>query len=334
MQIQRSLKKALKDPKSVQGLDLRQVKPVLLFPEIDQFINLEFIDLSNCPNLDWKDACIKLSKLLKLTEIKAFGAGIKELPEEFGLLRNLRKIDFASNPELKKLPASFSNLMALEDISFYGCGLEMLTEIAWNFPGLQSLSLSRNKLSHLPEGFFSTLPALQALTIADNQLESLPESICGLKNLTSMLAGGNPLQALPVNFAQLTSLETLWLDSCPAIHFEHELEKIKKLPIKNLSILGNNISAVPAVLKEIHSLEILNINSNQLDDTLQLVKELSHLPLKELDIRFMGTKEISLAEAQSIIPSLQQIACDTRTKEEYGKDILQWVSNQLGLIEK
>ena len=181
MQIQRSLKKAMKDPQSVQGLDLRQVKPVLLFAEIDQFINLEFIDLSNCPDLDWKDACIKLATLPKLTEIKAFGAEVKVLPEEFGLLRHLKKIDFASNGELTKLPESFGNLTALEDISFYGCGLEMLTETAWDFPGLQSLSLSRNKLNRLPENFFSTLPALQALAIADNQLESLPESICGLK---------------------------------------------------------------------------------------------------------------------------------------------------------
>ena len=332
MQVQRSLKKAMKDPQSVEGLDLRQVKPVLLFPEIEQFINLEFIDISNCPDLDWKDACIKLSKLPRLTEVKAFGANISRLPEEFGLLKHLKKIDFASNTALIKLPESFSNLIALEDISFYGCGLEILE--VWNFPNLRTLSLGRNKLKNFPDQFFTGLPALQALTASDNQLESFPESICDLKDLRTMLAGGNLLQELPKNFARLTTLETLWLDSCSAINFEHELEKIKNIPIRNLSILGNNISTIPGVFKDIQSLEILNINSNKLDDTVQLVKDLSHLPLKELDIRFMGTKDISLSEAQSTIPTLQQIACDTRTKEEYGKDILHWVSNQLELAQK
>ncbi|MEO8770663.1 MAG: hypothetical protein ABI402_11275 [Ferruginibacter sp.] len=334
MQIQRSLKKAMKDPLSVQGLDLRQLKPILLFPEIDQFINLEFIDISNCPGLDWKDACIKLSQLPKLTEVKAFGAGIKMLPPEFGLLKNLKKIDFASNTELKMLPESFSNLIALEDISFYGCGLETLTQSEWNFPNLLSLSLGRNKLKKFPEQFFKGLAGLQELNISNNQLESLPESICDLENLKSILAGSNLFQALPVNFAQLTSLETLWLDSCPAINYDNELEKIKNTPIRNLSIFGNNISMLPAVFKDIQSLEVLNINSNKLDDTTQLVKDLSQLPLKELDIRFMGKREISLAEAQSMIPTLQKIACDTRTNEEYGKDILQWVSNHLETAEK
>ena len=332
--IQRSLKKAMKDPAAVTGLDLRQEKPVLLFPEIGQFINLEFIDLSNCQNLHWEDACIKLSTLPKLTELKAFGANIQSLPEEFGLLKKLKRIDFSSNADLSFLPESFSSLVELEEINLYGCGLKTMPSTNWNFPNLRTLTLSKNKLQVFPVSFFSGLTNLQELTISDNQLECLPDSICGLKNLRSLLAGNNPLKTLPDNFSLLSSLESLWLDTCANLDMEKELRKTKDLPIKNLSVLGNNISSLPAAFKKLSSLEILNINSNKLDDTQQLLKDLSNLPLKELDIRFMGKEKILLEDAQKIIPTLNSIATDSRTADAYAADTYNWLVDQLQLSGK
>ena len=326
MQIQRSLKKALKNPLSVTGLDLRQEKPILLFPEIEKFINLEFIDFSNCTTLNWADACTKLAKLPKLTTIKAFNADIQSLPNELGLLKTLTSIDFSDNENLKALPETFSELTKLEDITIYGSGLESLPQTPWNFPNLRTLSLGKNKLQLFPEEFFTGLPGLQAITISDNQLQSLPESICQLKNLTSLLAGNNLFHALPQNFAALTHLETLWLDSCPGINYEEELLKIIDLPIKSLTLLGNNLSELPRPFYDFKYLQVLNINSNNLTNSWVLIGQLCHLPLTELDVRFNGCETIAIENVQANIPTIQKVFFDNRTTNEFSEDVNRWVN--------
>ena len=43
----------------------------------------------------------------------------------------------------------------------------------------------------------------------------------------------------------------------------------------------------------------------------------------------MGTENISLEKAQTVLPHFKEIYCDTRNTEQYSGDIASWLTKQL-----
>ena len=84
------------------------------------------------------------------------------------------------------------------DLSEVPASLGQLTQ-------LQSLDLTRNRLTALPE-WLGQLTQLQSLHLSRNRLTALPESLGQLTQLQSLNLSNNRLTALPESLGQLIAV--------------------------------------------------------------------------------------------------------------------------------
>jgi internalin A len=251
---------------NLTALDLSHNELISLPDSMRGLVNLEELNLSD--NLvylhrtsadygymtlalpDW------LGELTSLRKLEATDAIRGPLPDSMRQLGNLEslalsRIDFrsssgdAAHPDSfesargagrRTLPDSFRGLGALRSLRIVDSGLDELPE--WfgdQYPDLESLDLSMNNISSLPDSVrklaklsalklrcnkISSLPewidSLKCLTVLDldlNQITSLPETIGELKNLTTLdLSRNKGLTELPHQLGSLTSLKALVLN--------------------------------------------------------------------------------------------------------------------------
>jgi Leucine-rich repeat (LRR) protein len=79
--------------------------------------------------------------------------------------------------------------------------------ITANFPKLDRLQLSRNKISSVDS--ISKLKFMKKLNLRNNELTVLPDEICGLPLLEGLNIRYNKLKALPDNFGNLKLMKKL-----------------------------------------------------------------------------------------------------------------------------
>ena len=134
------------------------------------------------------------------------------------------------------------------------------------FPNLQSLLLSHNQLTQLPENIFSNLNQLQELDLSHNQLTQLPANIfSNLNQLEILLLSHNQLTQLPENiFSNLNQLQELdlshnQLTQLPANIFNN----LNQLEILLLS--HNQLTQLPEnIFSNLNQLRSLHLSHNQL----------------------------------------------------------------------
>ena len=80
------------------------------------------------------------------------------------------------------------------------------------YSNIQSLSVSNNQLTRLPESI-GQLSNLQYLSVDNNELTKLPESIGQLSNLQGLYVSNNQLTELPESIGQLSNLQELNLNN-------------------------------------------------------------------------------------------------------------------------
>jgi Leucine-rich repeat (LRR) protein len=130
---------------------------------------------------------------------------------------------------------------------------------------LQSLNLSNNRLTALPESLGQVVQ-LPALDLANNQLTALPESLGRLARLESLDLYNNQLTALPESLGDLARLQSL-------------------------DISRNQLTALPDSVGRLRQLHSLDLTGNSVSD---LPPELRTLPLEEID--FDGLLELGIAK--------------------------------------
>jgi len=127
----------------------------------------------------------ELSNCSELVSIVANAGTIKTLPENMGLLVNLKHANLAAN-KIIGLPNSIGELVDLEDLSLGSNDIKELPKSFDNLKNLAFCGLSYNRFKTFPEPVLG-LDNVQNLWLHNNSFTSIPKEVASLPKLTHLL---------------------------------------------------------------------------------------------------------------------------------------------------
>ena len=183
-----------------------------LTPRLSNLKKLEVIDISNNaittlpPNSD---------EIFKLRILNVAGNKLSSLPFELLVSLPLIEIDAARNRLGGALfPACVPGLPGLKNLDVASNALTSIIESgAIELPSLQSLNVTENRLTQLPDMLGWT--ELVTLTTTGNRLNSLPEHIISLRKLKSVDLSRNDIKKLDERLGLMDTLATLRIANNP-----------------------------------------------------------------------------------------------------------------------
>lgn len=140
-----------------------------------------------------------------IKEVSLWKCGLKEVPKEILLFRNLESLSLEEND------------LGRADFSFLG----QLTK-------LKKLNLRECRLNEIPSSVFS-LKELEEFDIYLNHITEIPNELFKLSNLKALQIGGNDLKTLSPEIARLTRLEWIEFSSTRIYKLPDEMVKLKSL---------------------------------------------------------------------------------------------------------
>jgi len=150
---------------------------------------------------------------------------------------------------------------------------------------LQTLDLSHNQLTELPEAIASLI-LLEVLIVSENCLTELPKVIENLTNLKILELYNNKLTSLPNWLEKLSNLEKLQVGSNNFDHIPESLRNIKTL--RKLQIYAVGLKSIPTWIDELDSLEHLEIDANRISSLPPQFFDLRKLVYLDLGSTFVG----------------------------------------------
>lgn len=235
--------------------------------EIGRLVNLERLRLDGARELGALPKEIGELRSLKHLEVNA--EKLKTLPDEIGALDTLETLVWRGKRGAS-LPASLGQLRNLRELTI-SAGLSVI-EAEVLPSGLESLTLSYNKLAELPASI-GQLKALQTLDASYNKLASLPGSLSELSELRELNLNWNKLGPLPAGTERLSHLRVLGIAGS---------KKIKKLPagfpaLEELSAAETGLAALPESLTECAGLRRIDLRECRLASLPDAIGKLENL---------------------------------------------------------
>ena len=278
------------------------------FPEsITNLINLEYLDLSNNPELTIEGSIFNLQKLktLKIAEsilsadllnfenlknlkcLNISSLGLSKIPDSIRNLVLLKELELTHN-KIEDIPLFFYNLTNLTYLDLSMNHISSISEDISNLKKLRHFNLNFNNISVLPETF-SNLKDLKSLYIISNRLESLPESFKKMNNLESLFLTNNKLKKFPQVIKSLNSLRKLYISDNPIENFyeifDLNLSLEKKISLKEVH-LNNIYSFKHSVFEDFKNLAVLigtnNSGKSNLFKTFLNIKPFNPVPKEVL----------------------------------------------------
>ncbi|KAI8571183.1 hypothetical protein RHMOL_Rhmol01G0099000 [Rhododendron molle] len=282
-------------------------------PNFSRLYSLEELLLNDCKSLVEVDESIRCLNKLLVLDMKNC-TELRKLPYGILMLKSLERLDVSGCSKLGKLTifkgplyklwcfffpsltlppkcvdsvglslTAFQASNCLKELNLKDCHLSYLLDEIGNLISLQTLDLTQNNLSTLPDRIcnlsclkrlrlkdnnvsylpsgIGSLTSLEILNLSRNNLWTLPDSIGNLSCLKELLVGNNKLSHLPSEIGDLDSLEILKLRQNNG--FTAFPESICKLVhLQRLSLYGCNLSHFPSGLGGLVSLWFLNVGKN------------------------------------------------------------------------
>ncbi|KAH9306612.1 hypothetical protein KI387_011016, partial [Taxus chinensis] len=264
--------------------------------------SLQILDLSNCHSLtSLPNAMENFSSLVCLN---MEGSGISCLPEDFGKLTSLEKLNLSRCKHLCKLPASFGKLIQLEKLRIHHN--PKLRELPDCFGGLKALlylDASDCQLCDdgLAAGIFELI-SLKVLHLERNGFHILPDGLEKLGGLWELhLDGCEKLSVLP---AIPPSLQMLFARNCPQLKTMCCLSELKSLIRLDVS---NSCHVT-----ELHGLEalqgLLELKLVGCENIATEILESCLGRLKSLESVFIGGPGVSPDKLQCLYDSIKGIS--------------------------
>ncbi|EPR78189.1 Leucine rich repeat protein [Spraguea lophii 42_110] len=244
-------------------------------PEIFPLTNLEHIDFSGNLILELPK---NLEVFINLSYLIMTNNEIEVIEMNFKKLNKLNKLDLSGNIYI--IPQILEPSPYLKHKAFFSL---------FNNSQIKHLSLREMNIKFIPDDFY--IDGLETLFLSSNLISELPESFAKHKNMKDLILFNNHFTQMPKIIYELENLERLSLSSNfiygEIYIYENTLTKLKLINIRNNKITNFNVCG-----NSHKSLEIIHMMDNNIT---KLNKNILFLPLlKDLQIYGNAIEKIDL----------------------------------------
>jgi Leucine-rich repeat (LRR) protein len=201
----------------------------------------------------WKNLLSLKSLSLRWNNISDIGA-VKQMTQVTSLF-------LEGNTNLTQLDLDVGCLTSLTGLYVMNCNVTKVSGAISKCKKLKSVNLSGNKLSFLPDHFFS-LKNISYLALDDNRICPIPD-FHRLQSLVVLSFSNNPVTILPSELGLLVQLTDLTFSACLVKSLPHHMANLVNL--QRFAMPMNELAAVPESLCECCCLCRLEFQHNRLD---------------------------------------------------------------------
>jgi len=228
-----SIEEALPEKESVEFFNFHEQNLSALPKNLGDFPILHMLGVQG---ITFAEFPIEIISLTGLDYLDMINCGVKELPENFGDLLNIKEL-YLSDNQLSKLPDSILKLNSLRYINLDRNKFTEIPDTLSNNKTLKWLRLNGNQITNITS--FAGMENLKCLYLNNNKIQMLPSDISALEKLTDLSLARNQLKSLPSGLSQLKNLARLSLQDNQLTNITVSLES---LPLRWIRLDGNNIS--------------------------------------------------------------------------------------------
>jgi Leucine-rich repeat (LRR) protein len=226
--------------------------------------------------------------------------GVESLPEDFGKLQRLARLDLRGNP-LTRLPASLFTITTLEHLSLPG-GITEIPEALGDLVNLKFLALRGT--APIPDSL-AKLENLEGLSLAGSNRTAVPEVVTRLPRLRRLML--SEMLALTAPLPDLGALtELTFLDLSRTKLSEGALDAVdfsKLTKLQELRLNSTKLPRFPATLRDLPTLAKLDLEYTKLTELPASFATLTGLV--ELNLRGCGLT--TWPEALNDLPALKEL---------------------------
>jgi Leucine-rich repeat (LRR) protein len=227
-------------------------------------INLDDNLLIKLPS-SWKNLFGLKSLSLRFNAIGDVG-GIKQMTQ-------IESLFLEGNSNLTQLDLDVGCLTSLTELYVMNCNVTKISGAIGQCKRLKSVNLSGNKLSFLPDHFF-TLKNIAFLALDDNRFSPIPD-LHRLQSLSVVSFSNNPIAILPTEFGLLVRLTDVTFSNCLVINLPYHMANLMYL--ERFAMPMNRLESVPESLCECYQLKTLEFQHNNLVSLPSQMTKLSRL---------------------------------------------------------
>jgi Leucine-rich repeat (LRR) protein len=195
--------------------------------------------------------------LPNVSELSILNSNLKEIPENFTKLKNLKLLNLEKN-SLTSLPSFFQKWNQIEVLNLSHNNISTIEHLTGK--NISVLNLSNCTIRGFPSQI-STMVQLESLNLSCNQIGFLPNEFKNLSQLISLNLNNCGLQSFPPSLLELKHLKSLDISNNRILNFQ-SLEKVDNKLVHLEELLMDNCNLKKKVKFSFVSLKKLSLKDN------------------------------------------------------------------------